>query len=122
MRNDEALRQKGLGLDLRDESFTPDGHGMTDDDISVYRRLIGTLDGLSRDEVAKLRGSEAIPRIINHAVEEAGIVLHPEDLAWRQLELAFVKAQRKASKQFGLDSRARRSRRQRNSRWPSPCR
>lgn len=43
-----------------------------------------------------MRGSEAIHGIINKSVEDAGIVLHPDDPAWRQLELAFIKAQRKA--------------------------
>ena len=96
MRNDEALRQKGLGLDASTGDIAPDGLGMTDGDISAYRALIASLDNLSRDEVAKMRGSEAIHRIINKSVEDAGIVLHPDDPAWRQLELAFIKAQRKA--------------------------
>jgi integrase len=96
MRNDEALRQKGLGLDVDTGTFSPDGAGMTDGDIGAYRALVASLDRLSRDEVAKMRGSEAIHRIINKSVEDAGIVLHPDDPAWRQLELAFIKAQRKA--------------------------
>jgi hypothetical protein len=96
MRNDEALRQKGLGLDVDTGTFSPDGAGMNDGDIGAYRALVASLDRLSRDEVAKMRGSEAIHRIINKSVEDAGIVLHPDDPAWRQLELAFIKAQRKA--------------------------
>ena len=96
MSNDEALRKKGLGLDLAHGTLAPHGFGMTDDDIKVYRALIASLDSSSRDEVAKMRGSEAIHRIINKSVEDAGIVLHPDDPAWRQLELAFTKAQRKA--------------------------
>ncbi len=96
MKNDESLRQKGLGLDLETGHLAPDGLGMTDGDIMAYRALVASLDSLSRDEVAKMRGSEAIHRIVNKSVEDAGIVLHPDDPAWRQLELAFIKAQRKA--------------------------
>ena len=87
MRNDEALRKKGLGLNLAVGTFAPDGLGMTDGDINVYRNLIAKLDSLSRDEVAKLRSSEAMHRIINKSVEDAGVVLHPDDPAWRQMEL-----------------------------------
>ncbi|MER8912927.1 site-specific integrase [Mesorhizobium sp. M0761] len=96
MRNDEALRRKGLGLDLDTGAFSPDGAGMTDGDIAAYRAIVASLDKLSRDEVAKMRGSEAIHGIINKSVEDAGIVLHPDDPAWRQLELAFIRAQSKA--------------------------
>ncbi|MDQ2635098.1 MAG: site-specific integrase [Pseudomonadota bacterium] len=96
MSNDEALRHKGLGLNLDTGTLAPDGLGMTDGDIKMYRSLVASLDSLSRDEVAKMRGSEAIHRVIDKSVEDAGIVLHPDDPAWRQLELAFIKAQRKA--------------------------
>jgi len=44
---------------------------MTDGDIRAYRALVSSLDRLSRDEVAKTRGSEAIHRIINKSVEDA---------------------------------------------------
>ena len=33
---------------------------------------------------------------LDKAVEERGILLHPDDPAWRELELAFIKAQRSA--------------------------
>ena len=33
---------------------------------------------------------------VNRAVERRGIVLHPDDPAWRELELGFVQAERQA--------------------------
>jgi len=69
---------------------------MTDDDLSVYKYLINYLDGDVRTQAAKMRPSEQIGLLVNRAVEKQGLVLHPDDPAWRQLELGFVKAQRKA--------------------------
>ncbi|MBA3520281.1 MAG: transposase [Rhizobiales bacterium] len=43
-----------------------------------------------------MRGGEALQLSLNRAVEGRGIVLHPDDPAWRQLELKFIAAQRKA--------------------------
>ncbi len=92
---DEALRLRGLGLDVRSGSVEPDS-GFTDDDYQLYRRAIDHLDDMSRNEAARLRGGEALQMTLNRAVEESGIVLHPEDPAWRQLEVAFIKSQRRA--------------------------
>ena len=80
LRNDEVLRQKGLGLnlDLDPDSLAPDGAGMTDGASGRTGGSSPRLDKLSRDEIAKMRGSEGIHRIINKSVEDAGIVLHPE--------------------------------------------
>ncbi|WP_155256452.1 hypothetical protein [Mesorhizobium loti] len=95
MRNDEALRRKGLGLDLDTGAFSPDGGGMTDGDIAAYRQ---SYPRSTSCRVMKLQKCAAVKRsrIINKSVEDAGIVLHPDDPAWRQLKLAFIKAQRKA--------------------------
>ncbi|MGC5780837.1 DUF6538 domain-containing protein [Methylobacterium sp. NFXW15] len=94
---DVAIRAKGLGLDLsRDENQYHDGLGMTDDDLSAYRMLVGELDRQTRDQAARMRPGEAISDFVNRAVEQRGALLHPDDPAWRQLELAFVKAQRSA--------------------------
>lgn len=95
MRNDEVLRQKGVGLDWETDTFAPDGHGMTDGDIVAYGKVVGELESLSREEVVTMRAGEATHRIIDKSLEDAGIVLHPDDPAWRQLEIAFIKAQRK---------------------------
>lgn len=43
-----------------------------------------------------MRSGEATSAFVNRAVEARGIVLPPDDPAWRQLELAFLKAQRSA--------------------------
>jgi hypothetical protein len=96
LRRDEALRGTGVGLDLAKAKTRPDGSGMTDDDIGLYRRAIAVLDDLSRNEAAKMRAGEALHLSLNQALDERGIVLHPDDPAWRQLELAFIKAQRSA--------------------------
>jgi integrase len=69
---------------------------MTDDDISLYRSAVSHADKLTRGEAAKMRGGEALQLSLNIALEEKGIVLHPDDPAWRQLELAFIQARRNA--------------------------
>jgi hypothetical protein len=43
-----------------------------------------------------MRGGEALQLSLNRAVESRGLRLHPDDPAWRQLELRFIAAQRKA--------------------------
>ncbi|MBS3652553.1 hypothetical protein KEU06_28645 [Pseudaminobacter sp. 19-2017] len=69
---------------------------MSDDDLGLYQRAIAFLDDLSRSEAAKMRGSEALQSALDRALEKRGIVLHPDDPAWRQLELGFIRAQRRA--------------------------
>lgn len=94
---DEKTRAKGIGLDLsRDEGRPHDGLGMTDDDLGAYRMLVGELDRQTRDQAARMRPGEAISTFVNRSVAARGVVLHPDDPAWRQLELAFVKAQHSA--------------------------
>lgn len=94
---DEAIRAKGVGLDLsRDEDRPHDGLGMTDDDLRLYRLLVGELDQYTRRQAAQMRPGESTSSFVNRAIEARGLVLHPDDPAWRQLDLAFVKAQRSA--------------------------
>ncbi|TXN23209.1 site-specific integrase [Methylobacterium sp. WL9] len=95
---DEAIRTKGIGLDMaRDDGLAPhDGLGMTDDDLGAYRMLVDELDRYTREQAAQMRPGESTSSFVNRAVEARGFVLHPDDPAWRQLELAFVKAQRSA--------------------------
>jgi integrase len=97
MKADDNVRQKGLGLDVRSGKPRPhDDGGMTEDDIEIYRRAVIELDSQARNESARMRGGDALNFAINRAVDSAGIVLHPNDPAWRELELAFIKAQRRA--------------------------
>ena len=100
LQGDEAVRSKGLGLDFaRPGSLARhDGLGMTDDDLFAYEYLIDHLDGEVRAQAAKMRPSDLIGFVVNRAVAQQGIILHPDDPAWRQLELGFVKAQRNAFK------------------------
>ncbi|MBS3651259.1 hypothetical protein KEU06_21845 [Pseudaminobacter sp. 19-2017] len=93
---DEELRSKGLGLDLARGLTRPDGLGMSDEDLGLYQRAIAYLNDVSRSEAAKMRGGEALQLALDRALEERGIVLHPDDPAWRQLELGFIQAQRRA--------------------------
>ena len=77
---DEAIRAKGIGLDLsREEDRPHDGLGMTDDDLRAYRGLVGELDRQTRDQVARMRPGEAIGAFVNRAVEQRGVLLHPDD-------------------------------------------
>ncbi|HEV7255414.1 MAG TPA: site-specific integrase [Mesorhizobium sp.] len=96
LQNDEALRRRGVGLNLRRGRIESDGLGMSDDDIGLYQRAVAELDEHTRAEAAKMRGGEALQLSLNRAVEERGIILHPDDPAWRELEMAFIKAQRSA--------------------------
>jgi integrase len=98
LQGDEAVRSNGLGLDLARPGRLAghDGLGMTDDDLFAYGYFINHLDGDVRAQVAKMRPSDLIGLLVNEAVAKQGIVLHPDDPAWRQLELGFVKAQRNA--------------------------
>jgi integrase len=94
---DESIRAAGLGLDLsRDEERPHDGLGMTDDDLVGYRMLVAELDRQTREQAAKMRPGDAISAFVNRAVAQRGVVMHPDDPAWRQLELAFLKGQRSA--------------------------
>ncbi|MBB5760181.1 integrase [Methylorubrum rhodinum] len=94
---DEAIRAKGLGLNMaRDEEAPHDGLGMTLDDVRAYRLLVDELDRYTRQQAAQMRPGPSTSSFVNRAVEARGIVLAPDDPAWRQLELAFVKAQRDA--------------------------
>ncbi len=95
---DEVIRTKGVGLDMaREDGQGPhDGLGMTLDDLRAYRMLIEELDRYTRQQVAQMRPGESTSSFVNRAVEDRGIVLAPDDPAWRQLELAFAKAQRDA--------------------------
>jgi len=98
---DEALRSRGAGLNVARGQLLPDGQGMSDDDLELYRRAVAMLDGITRSEAAKMRGGESLHLRLNRALEERGIVLHPDDPAWRQLELAFIKAQQSAISGIG---------------------
>src|SRR3712207_6741370 len=96
MQRDEKLRAQGVGLDLARGKLHSDGLGMTDDDLGLYRLTIDTLDQEVRTQAAKMRTSETIQRLVNKALEKRGVVLHPDDPAWRRLELGFIQAQREA--------------------------
>lgn len=95
---DETIRTKGIGLDMarEDGQGTHDGLGMTVDDLRAYRMLVDELDRYTRQQAAQMRPGESTSSFVNRAVEARGIVLPPDDPAWRQLELAFVRAQRSA--------------------------
>ena len=93
---DEKLRRKGLGLDLSAGKIDPDGLGMSDDDLDLYRFVIGQLDQSVRSQSARMRASERVGLAVNQALEDRGIVLHPSDQAWRDIELAFVRAEQEA--------------------------
>lgn len=95
---DEAIRTKGMGLDMaREDGQGPhDGLGMTMDDLRAYRMLVDELDRYTRQQAAQMRPGESTNAFVNRAVEARGIVLPPDDPAWRQLKLAFVRAQRSA--------------------------
>ncbi len=111
---DEAVRAKGMGLNFARPGSPArhDGLGMTDDDLSAYRYLINHLDRDARAQAAKMRPGDLIGFAVNRAVEKHGVVLHPEDPAWRQLELGFVQAQRRAFESIKARLKARPSLRQ----------
>jgi integrase len=98
LQGDEMVRSHGIGLNFARPGSPAhhDGLGMTDDDLAAYKYLIKYLDGDVRAQAAKMRPSDLIGFAVNQAVAKHGIVLHPDDPAWRQLELGFVKAQRSA--------------------------
>lgn len=94
---DEAIRAKGLGLNLSEDEDRPhDGLGMTEDDLRAYRMLVSELDRQTRDQAARMRLGEAVDALVNRAVERSGTLLDPDDPAWRALAFGFVKAQRSA--------------------------
>jgi hypothetical protein len=86
---DEALRARGMGLNLARPGAPArhDGAGMTNDDLAAYQYLINNLDRGVRTQIAKMRPGDLIGFAVNRAVAKHGIVLHPDDPAWRQLEL-----------------------------------
>lgn len=98
LRGDESVRARGMGVELARPGAMSrhDGQGMTDDDLSLYEYLINQLDRDARAQAAKMRPGDLIGMLVNRAVRERGIVLHPDDPAWRELELGFVQAQRRA--------------------------
>ncbi|MFL5112180.1 MAG: DUF6538 domain-containing protein, partial [Microvirga sp.] len=96
LERDEKLRRTGIGLDLQQATIEPDGLGMTDDDLEFYRFVVRLLDQSVRRQAARMRPSEVVAFAVNHAVDRHGIVLHPEDPAWRELELGFLRAERQA--------------------------
>jgi hypothetical protein len=57
LQRDEALRARGIGLNLAQPGSPADhdGLGMTDDDLSGYKYLIDYLDGDVRTQAAKMR-------------------------------------------------------------------
>jgi hypothetical protein len=85
LHGDEALRTRGIGLDLTRPGSPArhDGLGMTDDDLAAYRYRINYLDGDVRTQAAKMRPSDVIGLAVNPAVAKQGIILHPDDPAWR---------------------------------------
>ncbi|AWN35141.1 site-specific integrase [Methylobacterium radiodurans] len=95
---DETIRAKGVGLDMAHEDGQGhhDGLGMTADDLHAYQILVDELDRHTRQQAAQMRAGESTSAFVNRAVEARGVILSPDDPAWRQLELAFVKAQRSA--------------------------
>ncbi|WAJ27846.1 site-specific integrase [Antarcticirhabdus aurantiaca] len=101
--NDEHLRKRGVGWNIAADRIAPDGLGMTDDDLAAYEAITASLDKRTRRDLAKMRGSEFLQQCINHSVQRMGIALHPDDPAWRELEIAFMKAQLRAVQ--GIQSR-----------------
>lgn len=98
LRSDEALRAQGMGLNLKQAAVKPDGQGMSDDDAELYKRAIEQLDQLSRKQAVTKRGGEALQLAVSKAVQDAGLILAPDDPAWRELELAFIRSQQRAMK------------------------
>ncbi|BAF87931.1 hypothetical protein AZC_1933 [Azorhizobium caulinodans ORS 571] len=96
LRGDEAFREKGLGFDATFNRRPQRESGMSDTDLQLYDYLITFLDRERRGELARMRPGEDVSELVNQAVSRAGLVLHPDDPAWRQLELAFLRAQRRA--------------------------
>lgn len=93
---DDATRKRGLGLDLVDPTRLPTEEGMTEEDLMAYAFLIDYLDQDARGQSARMRPSDSVGLVVNAAVEEAGFDLPPDSPSWRELELAFLRAQREA--------------------------
>jgi hypothetical protein len=74
---DEAIRAKGVGLDMahEDGQGTHDGLGMTLDDLGAYLMLVDELDRYTRQQVAQMRPGESTSSFVNRAVEAQGMVL-----------------------------------------------
>ena len=68
---------------------------MTDDDLSAYSFVISFLDRGVRAQAARMRPG-AVWALQSTSARKRGIVLHPDDPAWRELELGFVRAERHA--------------------------
>ena len=90
---DDATRKRGLGVDLVDPTRLPTEEGMTEEDLRAYAFLIDYLDQDARDQSARMRPSDSVGLVVNAAVEEAGFDLPPDSPSWRELELAFLRAQ-----------------------------
>lgn len=96
LRGDEALRSRGLGLNPTFERSPHAEGGLSDTDLDLYAFAIKFLDQERRAELARMRPGEDVAAQVNKAVREAGLDLAPDDPSWRQLELAFLRAQRRA--------------------------
>ena len=94
--NDEAFRAQGMGLDVTTWDFTPDGEGMTRDDVNLYKFVIRHVDGDLRAAAGQMRPPEFIKLAVAGDLESRGIALPPDDPARRKLELGYLAAQRRA--------------------------
>ncbi|MCE3246621.1 MAG: hypothetical protein K0R41_446, partial [Geminicoccaceae bacterium] len=105
LEGDEKLRRTGIGLDLQQVTIDPDRLGMTDDDLEFYRFVIRSLDQGVRRQAAKMRPSEVVALAVNRAVERHGMFLHPDDPAWRELEITLSGAYRRWAEGGGRGAR-----------------
>ena len=102
---DEAIRAKGMGLDLsREEDRPHDGLGMTDDDLRGYRMLVGELVGA---RTAKLTG--LLARLADAEGSTMDDRTVARGLAWFGIGLGLVElaAPRELARAIGLPGHER---------------
>jgi hypothetical protein len=93
---DETLRREGLGFQENYSKRQPDGLGMTEEDMRLYRFTIDFLDKERRDAAARMRPHEDTRGNVDEALRSRGIELARDEPARRELDLRFTTAERRA--------------------------
>ena len=93
---DEERRRLGIGFQKGYRLEKPNGHGMSEEDMDIYRFIIDFEDGERRKALARMQPDWLIKRSVEKALHSQGIRLEADDPARRELELKFLQADRRA--------------------------
>ena len=93
---DEERRRLGIGFQKGFRLEKPNGQGMSEEDMDIYRFIIDFEDRERRNALARMQPDWIVKRSVEEALNSKGIRLAADEPVRRELELKFLEADRRA--------------------------